>query len=230
MEWLKSGGTSEDQSWISVADMMAGLMMIFLFIAIIYIRNIGQYFDAVRDDQQSICRDLTAEFLEEKELWNMTICENGIVIRFESDANFESNSAELSSEFEITLAKFYPRLMNIIWRHKESISELRVEGHTDSSVRRYDTLLTGYLYNTKLSQDRSRNVMAHSLMLEEISNSQDYLSWSFTHLTAHGMSSSELIMDGPIENFEKSRRVEFRLRTTAEEALVDLVGELKDGP
>ena len=219
---------SEDEQWISVSDMMAGLMMIFLFISIIYIENISKYFSEVSDLSDDICADLKNEFENEREAWDMSICENGLLISFESDSNFEVNSAELSLEFSSMLSDFYPRLMDVMFRYREAISELRIEGHTDSSVSSADSELTGYLYNTHLSQNRSRNVMKYVLELAPISDRKQYLDWSFSHVTAHGMSSSKKVFDADgFENLAASRRVEFRLRTTAEERLLDLVSEIK---
>jgi outer membrane protein OmpA-like peptidoglycan-associated protein len=217
----------EDDTWISAADMMAGLMMIFLFIAIIYIQDISKYFDNVSGVRDEICNDLNEEFSADLERWDMTICEGGLLIRFQSDSNFDRASSLLSPDFEKLLDSFIPRLFDVIWRYKESVSELRIEGHTDSTVRNWDTPLTGYIYNTKLSQDRSRNVLSYALNRPAIVNNNSYLEWGFSNITAHGMSSSDLIRKGDVELYEKSRRVEFRIKTKAEDALLDLVTELK---
>lgn len=216
-----------DEQWISVSDMMAGLMMIFLFISIIYIQNISKYFSEVSEVSDEICGDLRREFERDAQKWDMSICENGLLISFDSDSNFEVNSSRLSPDFANVLTDFYPRLMRITYKYKQAVSELRIEGHTDSSVRRTDTRLSGYFYNTKLSQERSRNVMEYSLGLLETIENEPYLAWSYDHVTAHGMSSSKRIFleDGE-EDFAASRRVEFRLRTRAEETLLDLVSEI----
>ena len=226
MALFSNNTPSEDPVWTSASDMMAGLMMIFLFIAIIYIQNIGQYFDAVSDLQDQICRDLSTEFEEEKNKWNMTVCENGLLIRFDNDSIFESNSAVLSAEFKVILSSFFPRLLDVIWKYKENISELRIEGHTDSS-HLFATELEGYLYNTGLSQSRSRKVMEYSLNLKPIDSREEYLEWAFHNITAHGMSSSEPVLtESMIEDQTRSRRVEFRLRTKAEDNLIELVKEI----
>jgi len=226
-DFLKTESAGEEQ-WISVSDMMAGLMMIFLFISIIYIQNISKYFSEVADKSDEICAHLKREFKNESDSWDMSICENGLLISFDSESLFDLNSAELSSDFELVLSDFFPRLMAVIYEYQDSISELRIEGHTDSSVRRNDSELTGYLYNTKLSQGRSRNVMDYSLNLSEITLQPKYLDWSYTHVTAHGMSSSKRIFsDAGDEDYAASRRVEFRLRTKAEDRLLDLVSEIR---
>lgn len=229
-DFLSRRTSADEEQWISVSDMMAGLMMIFLFISIIYIQNISKYFSEVADVSDEICADLKREFESETERWDMSICENGLLISFDNDSNFELNSAALSSDFAQVLADFFPRLMNVVYDYRDSISELRIEGHTDSSVRRMDNQLSGYLYNTKLSQERSRNVMGYSLNLSEISLNPNYLEWSYTHVTAHGMSSSKRIFsEVGVEDYAASRRVEFRLRTRAEDRLLDLVSEIRSG-
>ena len=226
-DFLKTASQGEEQ-WISVSDMMAGLMMIFLFISIIYIQNISKYFSDVSEISDRICADLKQEFDKDADRWDMSICENGLLISFDSDSNFEVNSAVLSAEFSAVLADFFPRLMEVIYKYRDSISELRIEGHTDSSVRRIDSELSGYLYNTKLSQDRSRNVMDYSLNLGRILQKSEYLDWSYEHVTAHGMSSSQRVLtQAGVEDYAASRRVEFRLRTKAEDRLLDLVSEIE---
>jgi len=222
-----SNRSQEEEHWISVSDMMAGLMMIFLFISIIYIQNISRYFSEVSDVSDEICADLKKEFESDSERWDMSICENGLLITFDSDSNFEVNSAALSEQFVGVISDFFPRLMEVVYEYRNSISELRIEGHTDSSFKAEDRL-TGYLYNTKLSQDRSRNVMDYALNLRKITSNSDYLDWSYTHVTAHGMSSSKRVFtDQGDEDYSASRRVEFRLRTRAEDRLLDLVSEIR---
>lgn len=220
--------SNQEEHWISVSDMMAGLMMIFLFIAIIYIQNISKYFDEISDVRSEICSDLGKEFKNDSKKWGMSICENGLLISFEGDSNFEINSAKLSERFRTILNDFFPRLMHVIQKYNDSVSELRIEGHTDSSIRRVDTVLSGYIYNTKLSQERSRNVMDYALGLESIKRNEYYLEWAYTHLTAHGLSSSQLILNSKGREIgSESRRVEFRIRTKQEDRLMDLVSEIK---
>ena len=180
----------EDSSWLSISDMMAGLMMIFLFIAVLYIQNTQKYFEAVRSTDDVICNELEKEFENEKIKWSMSICEDGLLVRFSSDGFFDRNKFELKEQFQNILKSFFPRLMEIMWKHKDKVSELRIEGHTDSSIPENYSTLNGYIYNTNLSQDRSREVMKFCLNLDGIKNNEDYLKWSMQYLTAHGLSSS----------------------------------------
>ena len=74
-----------DDSWISVSDMMTGLMMIFLFIAIIYIQEVLNTYGEFEDVQAKICTELRNEFNEEQKTWNMKICEGGLLVKFENN-------------------------------------------------------------------------------------------------------------------------------------------------
>ena len=51
--------------------------------------------------------------------------------------------------------------------------------------------------------------------------------WLIKHLTANGLSFSQRIENDGKENFEKSRRVEFRIRTNADEKMTQLEDKTK---
>lgn len=217
----------EHDSWLSISDMMTGLMMIFLFVAIIYIQEVRAKFDDFSNIQNNICSDLRNEFEREITPWRMEICEGGLLIRFDSQGLFQPGSKELSDDFKILLANFYPRFNDILWEHLEDIDELRIEGHSSSEFGDLNEL-NAYLANTVLSQDRSYEVMNYVLNLAEISTVPEFLEWSFQNLTAHGMSSSNIIVLDGIENRVASRRVEFRIRTRFENELIDIIRSIDE--
>ena len=52
--------TSEnEESWISTSDMMSGLMIIFMFIAIAFINSLGTY---IENTEEKICNELIQTF------------------------------------------------------------------------------------------------------------------------------------------------------------------------
>jgi outer membrane protein OmpA-like peptidoglycan-associated protein len=217
--------SENDESWMSISDMMTGLMMVFLFIAIIYIKEVRTAFGELDGVRAMLCSQLETEFKNEKEKWGMEICQGGLLIKFSNDKSFEVGKKELKPEFKTLLSEFYPRFKVILWNQRENVSELRIEGHASSEGQVGDSSkLNAYLYNADLSQGRSFNVMNYLLNLPEVINNNEYLEWSYNNLTAHGMSSSELIFDvDNNEDRESSRRVEFRIRTKADKNLYDLV-------
>ncbi len=80
--------SEKEEQWIYISDMMAGLMMIFLFISIMYIKNISDRYGAYEQKKEEICEELQREFKRNVKQWNMSICQNGVLIKFDSDLNF----------------------------------------------------------------------------------------------------------------------------------------------
>ena len=73
----------------------------------------------------------------------------------------------------------------------------------------------------KLSQDRTRNVLEYTL---ESVKGRDEKNWFKEYLSSNGLSSSKLIQDSlGNENFLASRRVEFRIKTRAEQYILKIV-------
>ena len=74
----------------------------------------------------------------------------------------------------------------------------------------------------KLSQDRTRSVLEYVMSLPQVSNQRE---WLKNYLTANGLSSSKLIMTNGVEDKEKSRRVEFRVKTNSEKRIVKIISD-----
>ena len=73
----------------------------------------------------------------------------------------------------------------------------------------------------KLSQDRTRNVLEYTL--ESVLDTSEK-KWLREFLTSNGLSSSKLIEDSfGNENSISSRRVEFRVKTKAEESILKII-------
>ena len=75
---------SEDEHWLSVSDLMAGLMVIFLFIAITYIRPIAEIQSirnivvAWKDSEVEIYKALEKEFKDDLPRWRADGSDNPI--------------------------------------------------------------------------------------------------------------------------------------------------------
>ncbi len=211
-----------DEYWMSLSDMMAGLMMIFLLIAVLFVHNIQSKAKDLDQIEKSICSQLSDKFKNEKLEWKMSICEDGLLVSFENDSVFDKGESNLKEEFKTILAYFIPQFMEIVMQNKEDISELRIEGHTSSEFFN-ENEEKSYIFNTKLSQDRSFNVLQYTF---NIITQPNQTKWLTKHLTANGLSSSKLFIDEDgVEDKVKSRRVDFRVQTTATE---NLLNALKD--
>ena len=104
----------EQESWISVSDLMAGLMMVFLFIAIIYAKDADKRATAVTEVvtewqqlEEDIYNALESEFGKDLEKWNAEIEKDTLTVRFLApEILFESGSDVLKPQFKDILSDF----------------------------------------------------------------------------------------------------------------------------
>lgn len=212
----------EETHWLSVSDLMAGLMMVFLFIAIALMRNAFLERDKIREvavayqeNQVAIYDALMAEFSEDLPRWDAVIDSDSLTFTFQSpDVLFAQGKIDLSRQYRELLAEFFPRYMQVLGRFTDSINEVRIEGHTSSVWNSQTNSTEAYFLNMELSQGRTRSVLAYVYDLPAVAGYQD---WIKRHFAAVGLSSSRPVLDGQgQENGERSRRVTFRVITNAE--------------
>ena len=216
---------SEDDHWLSVSDLMAGLMVIFLFIAITYIRPIVEIQSKIRnivvawkESEVEIYETLNEEFKDDLPRWNAELDRTTLSLRFKApDVLFDSATAVLKPEFRRILDNFFPRYLSALHQFKDAIAEVRIEGHTSSEWEGANTKDVAYFMNMALSQARTRAVLEYSLGLPLV---DPYKEWARKLITANGLSSSRPILQGSREDRIRSRRVEFRVRTNTKEQIV----------
>ena len=166
------------------------------------------------------------DFREDK--WNAVLEEN-LSIRFLNEkVLFDYDDYIIKDEFKRILDDFFPRYLNILLKekYKDKILEVRIEGHTDS---RGD-----YLYNVQLSQNRTRSVLNYVLNhtkidLNTYSNELQQLIRFW--LIANGFSSGRTldangdytIESNGREDYDRSRRVEFRIVTKTESVIEEIL-------
>ena len=219
----------QEEHWVSVSDLMAGLMMVFLLIAIVFMVNAERERNKVRDVavlydllRTQLYQDLLVEFAPNLEEWGAEINPD-LSIRFgRPELIFDKGENKLKAGFEDILQDFFPRYLGIIAspKYRDDIAEVRIEGHTSSGWlgQAEDA---AYSLNMGLSQERTRSTLDYLLLLPEV---QQEKIWLKAHMTANGLSSSKPIqgVDGE-EDRERSRRVEFRLRTDAESRIAAIL-------
>ena len=305
MSLLKKKDNSS-QHWLTISDLMSGLMIIFIFIAISFmhstylekekvkkieiqyeelilkdksldevIRELNEIkekndvlqlekdklteklaqldnFNAVLDEKEKISQELTqirgiAEAYQNNQLaiyealkkafpddelsedkLNAEIDKETLTFIFKSsDSLFDNASANLKEKYKQALTVFFPKYIQAVLPYKDSISEIRIEGHTSSEwnvfpkeIKNKDMDikdLYGYFGNMNLSQDRTNSVLNYVLndLRTEIRN--EYRKWLRDHTAAVGLSSSKPILDeNGNEDKNKSRRVTFRIITNAD--------------
>lgn len=227
---------AKNNVWMSVSDLMTGLMVIFLFVAIAYIKRVQDNQSVLTqyvENRQALHDKLVAEFQEESNQGKISI-HGDLSMRFENAQTlFASGSWELTPTFKKELANYIPRYLGILLDAKmnDKIKELRIEGHTDNVP--YPQLDPDpYYANLILSQRRALSVMQYIRSLPEYQqyskDKQDLLEYWFT---ANGMSYGRALDDyGELThkstngiNKSKSRRVEIRLITAGDEMLEEFV-------
>src|SRR5690554_6891487 len=120
----KSQMTNENSEshWISMSDLMAGLMMVFLFISIAYIRHAQIEQDKIKEvavtyqnTQVALYEQLYAEFREDLQLWDAEIDQATLEFRFKSpEVLFDVGQNTLKPEFKRILDDFFPRYLAVI--------------------------------------------------------------------------------------------------------------------
>tara|TARA_Y100001970_G_C14250949_1_gene871830 strand:+ start:4294 stop:5040 length:747 start_codon:yes stop_codon:yes gene_type:complete len=217
---FKTKETGDDQ-WIATADIMATLMLIFAFIALIFThQTIEKISKEVEVVQKSIYQALIKEFnVNELSRWGAVIDEktgtvtfSGVVIQFDTDSDI------IKPAFKVILDDFFPRYVNTLRPFRGSIEEIDVEGHSNSKIPKNYTMRDGYDHNMNLSQRRAYSVMKYSLdtldndVLLNIRNKYN-VNWMQEIIRAVGYSSSKPVRTSfGEEDLLRSKRVQFRIR------------------
>jgi len=224
-------GDSQEAHWIPLSDLMTGLMVIFLLIAVLYMTKVEADADRIKtvaiaysEIRDALYEDLHSEFQNDLGRWKAQILKNDLTIRFnEPEILFANGSSELKPEFQAILSDFFPRYVRILTspKYRDAISEVRIEGHTSSDWTAQTSPEDAYFHNMELSQARTRTTLSYVLGLPTVAADRP---WLTHYLTANGLSSSRPILDADHhEDSERSRRVEFRVRTDAETRIAKIL-------
>ena len=250
----RKAGPHEEGHWIPLSDLMTGLMMVFMLVAIIFMVNVesdaketkknARQAEAIAKsaEQQAnlvksialiydqmrlkLYNDLYAEFAKDLPGWGAVLLSD-LTIRFkEPEVLFDTGKDLLKPRFTDILNDFFPRYVRILSSplYRDAIEEIRIEGHT-SSMWENAPPERAYFKNMQLSQSRTRTVLEHVLELPSASAQQ---AWLKSHLTANGLSSSKIIRltDGR-EDAKASQRVEFRVKTNADDRIAEILKQAK---
>lgn len=220
---------TEEIHWLSVSDLMAGLMMVFLFISIALMRSafierdkIKEVAVAYQENQVAIYGALMEEFEPDLKHWGAEVDRDTLSFVFKSpEVLFGPAEITIKPKFREILNNFFPRYLAVLLQYKNSIDEVRIEGHTSSIWNNQTSEESAYFKNMWLSQGRTRSVLQHVYTLESVSTEKQ---WIKEHIAAVGFSSSRLIIDeNGEENRERSRRVTFRVITNAETQIRQII-------
>lgn len=222
--------------WMSVSDLMTGLMVIFLFVAIAYMIQVNENQTVLTDyveTKEHLHDKLVKEFGGDTAKWQMQVGKD-LSMKFNNpQVLFATGSYQITPAFQNILDEFIPRYLNILLNDSLSnrIQEIRIEGHTDT-VPAPQFGKDPFMANVKLSQLRSYSVLEY---IKNMPSYQKYTDKERSKLefwfTSNGLSYGKAldkngeyaaITGQPIDK-DRSRRVEFRIVTTGEEVLENFV-------
>ncbi|MDO4165929.1 MAG: OmpA family protein [Eubacteriales bacterium] len=230
----------ETSYWLSYSDMMAALLLIFiLIISFTILQSKVQYeqkeseLEAERqlvEEQQEQLEEqqeqldkllgIRTELIEAlKEEFDGSDLSVGVdektgSIALDSSILFDSGQYTLKSSGEEFLQKFIPKYIGVLSNKefKEYISEIIIEGHTDSQG--------DYLFNLELSQKRALSVATFCLTPDKDVLSEKQVENLRSIITANGKSYSNPVLDEDgNEDQNASRRVEFLFRLKDDEMI-----------
>ncbi len=220
---------SGSQVWISVTDMMTGLMMVFLLISVVFMEQVNQEKQAVqkialtyKDYQDDLHNSLIQEFKQDLAKWDAGILPDGTVRFYEPDVLFDEGSKKIKPRFQEILSEFFPRYIRLLGndKYRSQIEEVRIEGHTSSSWDESKSLEHRYLNNALLSQARSFVILDYCFRLPQI---VQYQQWLTKVLRANGLAFAAPVLTNGVEDASRSRRVEFKVRTKADEKIREII-------
>jgi len=237
------GKSSNESNWISFSDIMTGLMVIFMFIAISYMYEVQKkqherdlIFEEFKETKKNLYSELKKEFNEDFKDWDVEMSEDLSIKFINAKVLFEENKYEIKPGFKKILDKFLPRYFDILLKEefREKIAEVRIEGHTDPHRSTgYDN--DRYIGNVILSQRRSAQVLKHFRNMSYYhqlsdSNEQKLQFW----ITANGLSYGRpLDSDKKLTEIKEeindalSRRVEFKVVTKSESLIEEVLKNLE---
>lgn len=234
--------------WISFSDIMTGLMVIFMFIAISYMvqtkakeQQIETVLELYENTRDSIRQDLTLLINGSMKGWidYVEFDTANLSIKFiGSDIQFKPDSDRIRSTFAKVLDDFIPKYISVISqeKYKDKIAEVRIEGHANR-ININSRSQREYMKGVKWSQQRAKKV------LEYFTDDKAYRSlgpdvqkrlqfWMVANGYGYGRT---LDNSGQYTEFSDkaicescSRRVEFRIITVSEQVITDIISKLKE--
>lgn len=160
-----------------------------------------------------ISNSVTNFYAQLAELFKDEIQANSLTLREDLSINFRSEGLYFEiGKYMLTnpqkkfLDSFGKKLLTFLYKNKEQIKALEINGHTSSEWGTSD-FSSGYLNNERLSMNRSFATLSH------IFNNQDEKTkkWLSEVIKGSGLSFSKKIILNEVEDKERSRRVSFKI-------------------
>ena len=211
MKKAKSEEGDNNIFWTTMADLLLGLAIIFMTLFVLAMTGFTQ--QELEQKQQQI--EVNKELIENLKKANIDAQVDPMTgdIKISDLELFELSSYNLSPKGKAYLDKLIPIYINTIFSKKELIDEIEnivIQGHTDSQsyagIKNPDEQ---YMKNMTLSLQRANSVAEYMF---KTNYNKEYNEKLKKIIVVEGKSYSEPILINGKEDFNKSRRVEMRLK------------------
>lgn len=210
----KGGGEAAGEGnifWTTMSDLLLGLAIIFMVLFVLAMTGFTQ--DTVKQKQTQM--EASKELVEKLKEANIEAKVDEMTgdVKISDLELFELNSYELSANGKMYLNKLIPIYVENIFENAEleaNITNIVVQGHTDS--QQYVNVATEneqYVKNMTLSLQRANSVAEYIFKTNFNPNYDEKLR---KMLVVEGRSYSDPILVDGVEDFDKSRRVELKLK------------------
>lgn len=211
---MRSGKKEENDNnifWTTMADLLLGLAIIFMTLFVLAMTGFTQ--QSLEQKKQQL--EVNKELIENLKKANIEAQVDPMTgdIKISDLELFELSSYTLSDKGKAYLDKLVPIYINTIFSKKELINEIEniiIQGHTDSQsyagIKNPDEQ---YMKNMTLSLQRANSVADYMFKTNFNKEYNDKLK---KMIVVEGKSFSEPVMTNGKEDYNKSRRVEMRLK------------------
>lgn len=205
-----SGGDSENVFWVTMADLLLGLAIIFITLFVLAMTGFSQNKLEEHKVQAQVAQELSQKLKQEKidaQVDNLTG-----QVKIADSALFEINSYTLSAEGKAFLDKFVPVYINTVFSKpeiKDKVVNIVIQGHTDSqSFAGITSKDEQFIRNMDLSTKRANAVAEYIFKTKYNKKYNEHLR---KMLVVEGKSFTEPVLVNGKEDYNKSRRVEVKM-------------------
>lgn len=208
----QSGDGNENVFWVTMSDLLLGLVVVFLVLFVFAITGFTQNKINEKETQYEVTEKIAQEL--QKNNIKVDVDKFSGTIKISDLELFELNSWELSPKGKAFMSKFVPVYLDSIMKDKQirdGISQIVIEGHTDSQTfAGAKSVEEKYYKNMDLSLKRASSV-AQYIIYSNYKGKDLYEKDLFKLFVVSGKGPSEPVIVNGKEDFAKSRRVELKL-------------------
>ena len=201
----------ENIFWVTMSDLLLGLAIVFITLFVVAMTGFSQ--QALQ--HQKVQMEVTEKIQEQLKKSDIQVEVDKMTgdLKISDVELFELGSYVLSPRGKALLDKLAPIYINSIFADKELAEEIKyitVEGHTDSHMFAGVTSKDEqFLRNMDLSLKRAHAVAEYMF---KTNYDKQYADKFSKILVVEGKSYNEPVLTNGVEDFDKSRRVELKLK------------------